>query len=496
MNKHKQMLEKAQCAVEKNRELVRQYAKKRQWYHFMPECGWMNDPNGLVFFKGKYHLFYQHYPYGPYWSAMHWGHAVSTDLLHWEYLPIALAPSEPYDDYQKGGIYSGGAVVGDDGKLYLFYTGTLVKEGKVIKSQCVAFSEDGVNFEKCIGNPVVPPTDLVESDPKVWKYKDKWYMIVGGELDKKGRAILYVSDNLTKWELFGTILESDGSLGAMWECPDLFHVDGYDILVIGPMHLNEQKCTYLVGNMDYENCRFEPEITGEVDFGFDYYAPQSFEASQGRRLQFAWANAWDWMPWWKGFGTTAQEGWCGSLNIPREVHVVNGKPTFTPVEELKSLRYNHRDYGSLHINEQRRVSIEAGDGVHFELLAKLSLQNTTAQQVVFQMRCGEQIQGCNDRHTDFIFDLKEKRLTVDRNYSDDWSVGTKYCDIDLNDASDLIIHFYSDTVSIELFTEKYQKAFSLNIYPEEVCNKIYLSAQKGEATFISLETWGLKQVCI
>lgn len=182
------MLEKAQCAVEKNRELVRQYAKKRQWYHFMPECGWMNDPNGLVFFKGKYHLFYQHYPYGPYWSAMHWGHAVSTDLLHWEYLPIALAPSEPYDDYQKGGIYSGGAVVGDDGKLYLFYTGTLVKEGKVIKSQCVAFSEDGVNFEKFIGNPVVPPTDLVESDPKVWKYKDKWYMIVGGELDKKGRA--------------------------------------------------------------------------------------------------------------------------------------------------------------------------------------------------------------------------------------------------------------------------------------------------------------------
>ena len=134
------MLEKAQCAVEKNRELVRQYAKKRQWYHFMPECGWMNDPNGLVFFKGKYHLFYQHYPYGPYWSAMHWGHAVSTDLLHWEYLPIALAPSEPYDDYQKGGIYSGGAVVGDDGKLYLFYTGTLVKEGKVIKSQCTTLS--------------------------------------------------------------------------------------------------------------------------------------------------------------------------------------------------------------------------------------------------------------------------------------------------------------------------------------------------------------------
>ena len=137
MNRHEQALLKAQSTVEKNKKFVKRYAKKRQWYHFMPECGWMNDPNGLIYYKGKYHLFYQFYPYGPYWSAMHWGHAISDDLLNWEYLPVALAPSEPYDDCQKGGIFSGSAVTGKDGRLYLFYTGTVISDDKVIKSQCM-----------------------------------------------------------------------------------------------------------------------------------------------------------------------------------------------------------------------------------------------------------------------------------------------------------------------------------------------------------------------
>ena len=241
MNMHDEQLLKAQRAVEEQRGWVQQIAKKRQWYHFMPECGWMNDPNGVIFYKGKYHLFYQFYPYGPYWSAMHWGHAISDDLLHWTYLPVALAPSEPYDDCQKGGVFSGSAVEGKDERLYLFYTGTVVKEDKVIKTQCMAVSEDSINFKKYEGNPVIDATEYTESDPKVWKKDNKWYMVVGGEKDCKGRAILYISDDLMEWTYFGTILESDGSLGAMWECPDIFSLDGLDVLVFGPMHLGEKK---------------------------------------------------------------------------------------------------------------------------------------------------------------------------------------------------------------------------------------------------------------
>lgn len=491
---HNAMLERAQLIVDEKKDSIKENAKMRQWYHFMPECGWMNDPNGLIFYKGKYHLFYQFYPYGPYWSAMHWGHAVSEDLLHWEYLPIALAPSEPYDDYQKGGVFSGSAIEGEDGKLYLFYTGTIMEQGKIVKSQCVAFSDDGIEFTKYDQNPVVPPTRLVESDPKVWKHGDKWYMVVGGEEDRKGRAILYSSDNLLKWEPFGTVLESDGSLGAMWECPDLFNVDDSDVLVFGPMHLNSQKCTYITGEMNYDIRKFIPDKSAEVDYGFDYYAPQSFEDNKGRRLQVAWANAWDWMPWWKGFGTTAQEGWCGSLSTYRQVHIVDGEPEFTPIEELKQLRNSYRNYGSLVINNNN-VPVEAGDGVHFEILSKLSLSKTTAEKVIFKLRCAKGVQGSNDRHTDFTFDLKGRKLFVDRNNSDDWSTGTKSCELDISDTDDLIIHFYSDTVSIELFTEKYRKAFSLNVFPEEKCKEINLIAQNGDAVFESFESWGLDKVC-
>ena len=122
MSKEKmlQEIERAQIVINQNKEKVSQ-GKMRQKYHFMAETGWINDPNGLIYFKGKYHFFYQYNPYQSFWENMHWGHAVSDDLIHWEYLPVALAPSEPYEDHLKGGCFSGSAIE-FDGKLYLIYT--------------------------------------------------------------------------------------------------------------------------------------------------------------------------------------------------------------------------------------------------------------------------------------------------------------------------------------------------------------------------------------
>lgn len=494
MNMHDEQLLKAQRAVEEQRGWVQQIAKKRQWYHFMPECGWMNDPNGVIFYKGKYHLFYQFYPYGPYWSAMHWGHAISDDLLHWTYLPVALAPSEPYDDCQKGGVFSGSAVEGKDERLYLFYTGTVVKEDKVIKTQCMAVSEDSINFTKYEGNPVIDATEYTESDPKVWKKDNKWYMVVGGEKDCKGRAILYISDDLMEWTYFGTILESDGSLGAMWECPDIFSLDGLDVLVFGPMHLGEKKCTYLAGHLDYDKKQFVPQYSAEVDYGFDYYAPQSFKDPKGRRIQYAWANAWDWMPWWKGFGTTSKEGWCGAMNIPREVCRKGDQLRFVPVDELRELRENYHDYGSLVVHCDIKNKIIAGDGVHCEVLSKVSLKKTTAEKLLFCVRCADHVQGSNDRHTDIIFDFINKQLIVDRNNSDDWSAGIKKCNLNLDAREELLIHIFMDTVSVEIFTDDYTTAFSANIYPEDQCSEMYVSATGGDVYFTSMETWGMKRV--
>ena len=161
MSKEKmlQEIERAQIVINQNKEKVSQ-GKMRQKYHFMAETGWINDPNGLIYFKGKYHFFYQYNPYQSFWENMHWGHAVSDDLIHWEYLPVALAPSEPYEDHLKGGCFSGSAIE-FDGKLYLIYTAATNHGNGFVQTQCVAYSEDGIHFEKYENNPIMQSNTLV-----------------------------------------------------------------------------------------------------------------------------------------------------------------------------------------------------------------------------------------------------------------------------------------------------------------------------------------------
>jgi beta-fructofuranosidase len=154
----------------------------RQRYHFMAPSGWINDPNGLVYWQGQYHLFYQHNPFKPEWGAMHWGHAYSRDMVHWKHEPIALAPSEAYDLDEKGGCFSGSAV-DNQGVLTLIYTGRVNCEGEPIETVCIAESRDGVHFEKHRANPVIsqPPDTGSRNfrDPKVWRHEDYWYLIAG-----------------------------------------------------------------------------------------------------------------------------------------------------------------------------------------------------------------------------------------------------------------------------------------------------------------------------
>ena len=167
-----QKLLKANEFIEKNAQTVNQ--EYRNKFHLMAPIGWMNDPNGFVYYQEEYHLFYQYYPYDSIWGPMHWGHAKSKDLIHWEHLPVALAPGESYD---KEGCFSGSAIE-KDGKLYLIYTGHNVVEGQVRQVQCLAVSEDGIHFEKYAGNPIIAEDHLASvattedfRDPKVFQRK-------------------------------------------------------------------------------------------------------------------------------------------------------------------------------------------------------------------------------------------------------------------------------------------------------------------------------------
>ena len=314
--------ETMQSAIDRAQHVIEQQASEvaktamRQRYHFMGPCGWINDPNGLIYYKGKYHFFYQFNPYSGFWSQMHWGHAVSDDLLHWEHLPVALAPSEIYDDHPQGGCFSGSAIE-KDGDLYLVYTGTANNGNGFEQTQNVAVSVDGVHFSKCEGNPVIEPPEGVPHDffrdPKVWEHEGLYYLVCGAQRDGRAQALLY------HWEFFNVLFESRGEWGFMWECPDFFPLGDKWVFLCSPMGIGERTTVYFVGDFDYGTGSFTYTVTGEADWGFDFYAPQTFQDGNGRRIMVGWANGWDWMPFWKDWGPTWREGWCGSFAVPREV---------------------------------------------------------------------------------------------------------------------------------------------------------------------------------
>ena len=477
MTRHEEALRNAEQALI---EVTKQTnnAKHRQMWHFSPKAGWMNDPNGLIYFKGKYHIFYQFNPYGTKWSAMHWGHAISNDLVNWEHLPIALAPSEPYENHPEGGCFSGSAV-DDNGILTLIYTATTNYGEGFVQSQCIATSDDGVHFQKYAGNPVIPEPPECGSnnfrDPKVWKHLDKWYMVIGSSKDNKGKALLYQSDNLRKWRFVNVLCESRGEWGSMWECPDFFEVDGKYVLMFSPMGAGERKTVYLVGDMDYKTGKFHYQSNGEVDWGFDFYAPQSMIDHKGRRIIIAWANAWDWMPWWKDFGPTESEGWCGSFSFPRQVKLMNdGKLQFIPIEEIKKLRISKKESMNIDIVNENRVCLPADGKMLYEMTLEFDLKNSDAKQIEIEVKADYK------HSTKICCDLACSEISIDRNNAEGWSKGKNRCPLESAGKNKLLIHVFVDQSYVEVYTDDYRTVLSSNIFSGENATRAFISAKGGK----------------
>lgn len=486
---HQMNIDKAQKAIEQRKPLVKD-AKMRQRYHFMAEEGWINDPNGLIFYKGKYHYFYQYNPYDSFWGAMHWGHAISDDLLTWEYLPIALAPSEPYDNHEKGGCFSGSAIEVED-KLYLFYTATTNYGEGFVQTQCMAYSEDGVNFKKYEKNPVITVPEGYEShnfrDPKVWKYEDMYYMICASQKDEFGHALLFRSKNLTDWEFFNILAESRGEFGYMWECPDFYQLGNKHVLTFSPMGVKERTAVYLVGDMDYNTGKFSYQTVGEIDWGLDFYAPQSFLDDKNRRIMVGWANAWDWMPWWKDWGPTYQENWCGSFNIAREVTIDKENVLhFLPIKELENLRTDENKLEK-RIFTKGKTKLICGDGISYEMKVEISLQKTTAESFSFHLRC-------SDEHETIVkINFKDSTIEVDRNNADGWSTGSSRSPLNLVNVKILDIHILSDQSSLEVFANDYKVIHSCNIFASNDQNENFIVIPDRIVTIQKIETWGLRK---
>lgn len=482
-----QNIRKAQSEIDRKKQIVKNETM-RQNYHFMAQTGWLNDPNGLIYFRGKYHFFFQHNPYSGFWDSMHWGHAVSEDMLHWEYLPLALAPSEEYDNHQRGGCFSGSAIE-HDGKLFLMYTGAANEGNGIAQKQCIAYSEDGVHFVKYEGNPVLTAPEGVPADrfrdPKVWKHGHTYYMVCGASHDNRGQALLYRSEDMFHWTFFNVLAESRGEWGYMWECPDFYPMGDQYVLTFSPMGAGEHTAVYLVGDFDYDTGKFHYHLNGEIDWGFDYYAPQSFLAPDNRRIIVGWANEWEWMPLWKDWGPTYREGWCGSFNIPREVRMMeNGTLQFLPVTEVETMRKNP-EYREVLVVTDQETELTAGDGVCFELKLKINLERTNADKLELNLRCGL------GRKTTCLLDFRKAEMSVDRNKADGWSRGISRSVMFLKGKRELDMHILSDRSSIEIFMDQYRNNHSNNIFAGAGQNQLKIRAYGGSVHIMDIETYEL-----
>ena len=315
----------------------------RPQYHFVTQIGWLNDPNGMCFYRGEYHLFYQYHPYSEEWGPMHWGHAKSHNLCDWIHLPIALAPDSEYD---KNGCFSGTALVEDD-EIKLMYTGNLIvdlENKKYIQVQNIAKSKDGVNFDKYEYNPVIDTDEIPREasifdfrDPKIFKKNNKYYVVIGSKSnDNKGQVLFYESYDMKKWKYLSKF--SLPNMGEMWECPDFFETNGKSIMIFSPINKKSENLKfqnlnpniYIIGEFNYNTGEFKEEYIGELDSGFDFYAPQTLIDGNGRIIMIAWANTWE----TEQVPKRKSLGWNGIMTIPREVTLSNNKLMLTPVSEL------------------------------------------------------------------------------------------------------------------------------------------------------------------
>lgn len=309
-------------------------------YHFEPNTGWMNDPNGLCFYKGQYHAFFQYNPHAPHWDTMHWGHAVSGDLVHWTQAKTALYPDQPYED--EGGCFSGSALE-KDGKLHLFYTAVSHKMGQ---TQALATSLDGVLFEKHPNNPLIPQGPYCTPagrnpdfrDPKVFEAFGTYCMVVGSCEGSQGQILLYTSADLTSWEYRGVLYASD-AFGGTLECPDLFPLGDKWVLMFSAMKPTVASTVFVVG--DFDGHTFTPETETYSEFGPDFYAPQSFADAAGRRILMGWFYHW-------GKELPAGATTAGALSIPRELRLQGGRICNYPVAEARHLLTENCPHVQIH----------------------------------------------------------------------------------------------------------------------------------------------------
>jgi fructan beta-fructosidase len=484
--------------------------KWRPRFHFTPRANWTNDPNGMVFYDGEYHLFYQFNPFGDKWGHMSWGHAVSRDLVRWEHLPVALREE---NDIM---VFSGSAVVdwkntsgfGKEGKppLVAIYTGHYTK--KPLQNQHIAYSNDrGRTWTTYSGNPVLDIGARDFRDPKVFWHEPtrRWVMVVSWPVHRKVR--FYASPNLKVWTHLNDFGPA-GSTTGIWECPDLFPVNVENkagarkwVLIVNVgsgAPAGGSGCQYFVGEFDGKQFTREApagspsEAPLWADWGRDFYAAVSWSdipASDGRRLWLGWMSNWEYA------NDVPTSPWRGAMSIPRALALRKTDNGWLlvqrPVEELERLRGERGQLalekltGRADLSKLNKVTTDG-----FELEAELQPSPTALFDLKLQPGATEE--------TVLRVDVPGRKLTLDRTRSGNVGFHNKFAGaasapLRLIEGR-LKLRLFVDTSSIEVFVNDGEAVLTSLIFPSAGDRRLDLRVVQGDVRGATLRVWKLKRV--
>jgi len=456
-------------------------------YHFETPFGLINDPNGLSYYNGEYHLFFQWNPFGCEHKFKHWGLVKTRDFINYTIPKAVLAPTDWYD---KNGCYSGSALVYND-KLELLYTGNVKdEEGNRESYQVRAICDENGNVIK------VGPTLLNEErpegytahfrDPKLFEKDGKYYFVIGVQNNELlGRALLYSSENFESWKFEGEIDTEYKNFGFMWECPSLFELGGKDVLLFSPQGLemeefknqNIYQSGYVVGKLDYNTLKMKHSEFKEIDMGFDFYAPQVFNDDKGRTIMIGWMG----MPEEESGHPTDKYNRMHCLTMARELTLDGDKLIQKPLEEYKNLREEllvdiedavGNQWGSHNINNNS-----------YEFLLDLDKKDASELQLRFVVS--------DDELMIFKYDFDNNIAILDRTNMKSGNKGVRK--LKLEKQENIKIHMFMDNSAVEIYLNDGKEVLSARIYPKDKGTGVQLLT-KGNININTMKVWSLKGV--
>ena len=437
-------------------------------FHLEMPFGLINDPNGLAWYAGKYHIFFQWNPLGVEHKHKCWGHVETADFVHYSLPALALWPSDVHD---KDGCYSGAGFVEKDA-LHLIYTCNRKDGGRRIPAQRLAVwqPEKGLAAKETI---------LIEHEPAGYTahFRDpsrlvkggREFLVLGAQTEaEKGRAVLY-EKRAGAWQFAGELKTALQDFGYMWECPTLLPLAAGDVLLFSPQGLpaeeyrwqNLYQSGYIAGKLDVDSLTFEHGAFHELDQGFDFYAPQVF-LHEGRAILLGWMG----MPEREADYPTAEEGWLFSLTMPRELRLADGRLFYAPLEEMKALRLGEvQRFGAADVEELAQALEEKSE-------IELAIVFGEAQEVhidLAYMETGEYLR--------FSYARRTAVMTIDREGMQLGGRGVRRFRLAARDV--LKLHIYQDKTAIEVFFQEGEEAASLFVFPtKDVRPKLVISADR------------------